>query len=132
MTDIYSLIKLYFTVTFAKIIFRISAKISFVDEENKFIIFEFSETRNRSVPNAKRKNFSGIFQTDGYSGYNQMRASENIITFGCWNNATSYSARKKISKNILTKTFHTTRNSSLVPEDLAAMTTYLLNKKSEP
>jgi transposase len=61
-----------------------------LDEGNKFIRFEFSETRSGSVPNARLKNFSGILQTDGYAGYNQMRTSENIITLGCWDHARRY------------------------------------------
>ena len=58
-----------------------------LDDGNKFIRFEFSETRSGSVPDARLKNFSGVLQTDGYSGYNQMRKSENIVTIGCWDHS---------------------------------------------
>jgi transposase len=30
------------------------------------------------------KDFSGILQTDGYSGYNDLRAKPSIISVGCW------------------------------------------------
>ena len=58
-----------------------------LDPGNKFINFEFSESRSGSVPNARLKDFTGILQTDGYSGYNQMRKSEYIVTLGCWDHA---------------------------------------------
>lgn len=53
----------------------------------KFIVFEFSLTRSSSVVNERLKEFKGILQTDGYSGYEALRQREDIISLGCWDHA---------------------------------------------
>ena len=58
-----------------------------LDPENRFILFEFSLTRRGEVPNARLKEFSGVLQTDGYSGYNHLRRSKAIVNLGCWDHA---------------------------------------------
>lgn len=55
--------------------------------EKRFIIFDFSLSRQSSHVNERLKNFSGLLQTDGYSGYNMQRARSEIISIGCWDHA---------------------------------------------
>jgi len=54
------------------------------DPGNRFILFEYSPSRGAQVPNNTLKEFAGILQTDGYSGYNDLRAKPVIINVGCW------------------------------------------------
>jgi transposase len=54
------------------------------DMGNRFVIFEFASGRGAVFPNAVLKDFSGILQTDGYSGYNDLRKKEGVISLGCW------------------------------------------------
>lgn len=58
-----------------------------LDPANKFIMFEFNLTRSGSVPENRLKNFSGILQTDGYAGYENIGNTEKIIHIGCWDHA---------------------------------------------
>lgn len=57
------------------------------DTGNRFIFFEYSGSRSASVPNETLKEFTGILQTDGYSGYNDLRAKPSITSVGCWDHA---------------------------------------------
>lgn len=54
------------------------------DPGNRFILFEYSASRGAHVPNHTLKDFSGKLQTDGYSGYNDLRKKPTVINFGCW------------------------------------------------
>lgn len=54
------------------------------DPGNRFIMFEYSPSRSSATPNATLKEFSGILQTDGYSGYNDLRARASVAGVGCW------------------------------------------------
>lgn len=57
------------------------------DPGNRFVLFEYSASRSASVPNVTLKDFVGIIQTDGYSGYNDLRAKSSIVSVGCWDHA---------------------------------------------
>lgn len=57
------------------------------DPGNRFIVFEFSLSRAARVANQRLKNFQGTLQTDGYSGYNELRRRTGIIAIGCWDHA---------------------------------------------
>ena len=57
------------------------------DPINRFVLFEYSPSRGASVPNNTLKDFSGLLQTDGYYGYNDLRAKSVIINIGCWDHA---------------------------------------------
>lgn len=57
------------------------------DPANRFVLFEYSASRAASVPNEMLKDFAGILQTDGYSGYNDLRAKSSVISVGCWDHA---------------------------------------------
>jgi len=54
------------------------------DPGNRFIFFEYSPSRGAITPNETLKNFTGLLQTDGYSGYNDLRNKPPVINFGCW------------------------------------------------
>jgi transposase len=58
-----------------------------LEEHNRFIVFEFSLSRGAFVVNTRLNNYSGILQTDGYSGYNDLRAKSDIKSAGCWDHA---------------------------------------------
>jgi len=48
------------------------------------VVFEFSETRAAKVVEERLKDFTGLLQTDGYSGYKGLRKRTTVITgFGC-------------------------------------------------
>ena len=52
--------------------------------KNRFIIFEYNDSRGGKVVSDNLKDHQGILQTDGYSGYNSMRKKEGVINIGCW------------------------------------------------
>lgn len=54
------------------------------DPGNRFILFEYAASRGGHIPDTRLKSFSGILQTDGYSGYSQLRKRPDIIAVGCW------------------------------------------------
>lgn len=54
---------------------------------NRFVIFDFSLGRSSEAVDARLKEFKGILQTDGYSGYNTQRKRPDIISLGCWDHA---------------------------------------------
>lgn len=52
--------------------------------ENRFVIFEYNNSRSGKVPSNTLEKYQGILQSDGYSGYNQLRAKKGVINIGCW------------------------------------------------
>ena len=50
-------------------------------------VFKYQQGRGAKYPEAVLKNFSGYLQTDGYSGYENLAKSENIIQLACWAHA---------------------------------------------
>lgn len=64
------------------------------------VAFEFSLTRGGSVAEKRLENFKGLLQTDGYSGYQHLRARKDIRGFGCLTHARrKFSEVFKITKN---------------------------------
>ena len=57
------------------------------DPGNRFILFEFNLSRSAEVVNTRLEEFTGILQTDGYSGYSALRKKSEIISLGCWDHA---------------------------------------------
>ena len=57
------------------------------EPNNRFIFFEFSLTRSGDNVNRRLKDYKGLLQTDGYSGYNEQRKKSEVINFGCWDHA---------------------------------------------
>jgi transposase len=62
---------------------------------NGLLVYEFSETRSGSVAAVRLKEFNGLLQTDGYSGYTALRKREGVVGFGCLSHA-----RRKFSEVI--------------------------------
>lgn len=54
------------------------------EPENKFILFEYNNSRESQSVTENLKNYRGILQTDGYSGYNAIGKKDDIIKLGCW------------------------------------------------
>ena len=64
------------------------------------VCFEMSLTRSASVAKERLAQFKGLLQTDGYSGYQALRDTENIVGLGCLTHARrKFSDVLKISKN---------------------------------
>ncbi len=55
-----------------------------LDPGNRFVIFAYNASRSAQVPLEMLADFSGILQTDGYSGYTALRQKANIIGVGCF------------------------------------------------
>ena len=54
------------------------------EPNNRFVTFEYSDSRSGSIVNNRLENYQGILQTDGYSGYNGFRTKETVTNIGCW------------------------------------------------
>lgn len=54
------------------------------DATNRFILFDFNISRGGDIVTPRLAKFSGLLQTDGFSGYNQLRKQTNITSLGCW------------------------------------------------
>ena len=53
-------------------------------ENNKFVVFEYNDSRSSDVVNTTLENYTGILQTDGYSGYTGIGQKQGVIHIGCW------------------------------------------------
>lgn len=58
-----------------------------LDPDNRFVIFDYNLSRAGKVAQERLKDFSGLLQTDGYSGYSYFRSHEQVVHFGCWAHA---------------------------------------------
>jgi transposase len=54
------------------------------EPKNRFILFKYNDSRGGKVASDILKNYTGILQTDGYSGYNELRSRSNVVNVGCW------------------------------------------------
>lgn len=54
------------------------------EANNRFIMFEYSGSRSGKVAEEELADYQGILQSDGYSGYNQLRDHQDITPLGCW------------------------------------------------
>jgi len=54
------------------------------DPKNRWVIYDYSDSRSANVVNARLNQFAGILQNDGYSGYNDQRARKGVINVGCF------------------------------------------------
>ena len=61
-----------------------------LEPTNRFVLFEYNESRSGKVASDNLKEYYGILQTDGYSGYNNLRAKDEIISIGCWAHCRRY------------------------------------------
>ena len=60
--------------------------------KNRFVIFDFALSRAQEVVDARLAHFKGLLQTDGYSGYNNQRKRQDIISIGCFDHCRRYFA----------------------------------------
>ena len=51
------------------------------------VLFDFRSDRKRDGPSKFLKDFSGTIQSDGYSGYNEIVARNELTRVGCWSHA---------------------------------------------
>jgi hypothetical protein len=51
---------------------------------NKFVLFDYNDSRCSAVVNTTLENYTGILQSDGYSGYNSIGSKRDVIRIGCW------------------------------------------------
>jgi Transposase and inactivated derivatives len=51
---------------------------------NRFVLFEYNDSRSGEVVNNTLENYQGLLQSDGYSGYNNLRNKAGVINLGCW------------------------------------------------
>lgn len=68
-------------------------------EENPIVIYKYDLSRSSDVASKFLKDFSGYLQTDGFSGYNQLKIKENITSVGCF----AHSRRKFFEITKITK-----------------------------
>jgi len=55
------------------------------DPGNRYVLFAYDDSRSKEVPTKHLKDFNeGKLQTDGYSGYNEVRLKPGIKGFGCF------------------------------------------------
>lgn len=54
------------------------------EPKNRFVVFEYNDSRSGSVVEKRLENYHGTLQTDGYSGYNSLRSKKEVINIGCW------------------------------------------------
>lgn len=57
------------------------------NHEQTAIVYEYQETRKGDHAATFLKGFKGTLQTDGYSGYLSVTASDDVIAVGCWAHA---------------------------------------------
>ena len=53
----------------------------------RFVLFDFNLSRSAAVVNERLKDFKGLLQADGYSGYNTQRKRTDVVSLGCWDHA---------------------------------------------
>jgi len=51
------------------------------------VLFHYDASRGEAVPSRLLDGFSGVLQTDGYAGYNQVCRDNAITRIGCWDHA---------------------------------------------
>ena len=51
------------------------------------VLFHYDASRSEDVPSRLLDGFTGVLQTDGYAGYNQVCRDNPITRIGCWDHA---------------------------------------------
>jgi hypothetical protein len=51
------------------------------------VLFHYDASRGEAVPSRLLDGFTGVLQTDGYAGYNQVCRDNPITRIGCWDHA---------------------------------------------
>jgi len=52
--------------------------------DNKFVLFEYNNSRSSKVLNDNLKNYQGIIQADGYAGYIALGKKPGVVSLICW------------------------------------------------
>ncbi len=55
--------------------------------ERPILLYEYSSTRNQSVPLRLLEGYQGYLMTDDYAGYNAIAKQSGIERLGCWAHA---------------------------------------------
>jgi len=55
----------------------------FLLPKSKMVVFEYHQSRAKSVPQQVLKEFKGCLQTDGYAGYEEIGKQDGITHIGC-------------------------------------------------
>ncbi len=64
------------------------------------VVYEVALTRKGEVAEKRLSNFKGLLQTDGYSGYNELREREDLTNLGCMSHGhRKFDSVLKITKN---------------------------------
>jgi transposase len=56
----------------------------------RLALFDYREGRSRAGPNTMLREFAGYLQSDGYTGYDEIGASDRVISVGCFAHARRY------------------------------------------
>lgn len=56
----------------------------------RLVLFDYRKGRSRAGPNQMLKNFKGYLQSDGYTGYDEIIARDQVISVGCFAHARRY------------------------------------------
>lgn len=72
----------------------------YLSPTSNLVFYELSLTRKGVVAEKRLKNYKGLLQTDGYSGYHAIKQREDITGFNCMTHARrKFNDVVKISKN---------------------------------
>jgi len=52
--------------------------------DHPILLYDYDPSRSQQVPIRLLQGFKGYLQTDGYAGYTQVCAENNLIALGCW------------------------------------------------
>ena len=54
------------------------------DDEQPFIVFDFTPSRSRDGPEEFLKGYKGYLQADAFTGYDRLCAGKDVIEVACW------------------------------------------------
>ncbi len=60
---------------------------TYLCESQRLVLYDFTTSRAAAGPSGFLRGFSGTLLTDGYSGYDQVVQSEDLVRAGCWAHA---------------------------------------------
>ena len=91
------------------------------------IIYDYQPTRSGEMASEFLRDFKGYLQTDGYSGYNELRNREDVTVLGCWAHArrkffevvkaTKDSGKAQIALNLIQKLYRVENHSEHLNSD---------------
>jgi hypothetical protein len=60
------------------------------DELNKYIVYDYTQTRSRDGPADFLSTYKGYLQADAYAGYDHLYKDDDIIEVACWAHTRRY------------------------------------------